>query len=94
MKVSKVFVFVMCLVLSVFILSGCVGSKTSEVKVESGVINKDYVGVVSPVLVKDYKITEEAKEGMIKVTIKCGVEKEIPIGSGDKAGETDAKPKI
>jgi type IV secretory pathway TrbF-like protein len=88
----------LCAVIIAVLIAGCGKTQVARAKVESGVINQDYSGTVSPVLPQDYKIKEEAKEGMIKVTIKCGVEKEIPIGGTEdakKSGDSDeAKPKI
>ncbi|NLI91028.1 MAG: hypothetical protein GX434_02135 [Peptococcaceae bacterium] len=99
MNKNRVWVFWICLLISCLVAAGCGNTQAAQTKVDSGVINKDYAGTVSPVLAQDYKIKDEAKEGMIKVTIKCGVEKEIPVGGTqgekEKSGDTDeAKPKI
>lgn len=100
MKYQRLFRLILALLLIMIIMTGCGSTeKATQATVESGVIDKDYVGVVAPVLPQDYKIEEKAKEGMIKVTIKCGVEKEIPVGGSEeeqeKSGDSDeAKPKI
>lgn len=98
MKLKRFWAGLLGAVFMVLLLTGCGSTQTAGAKVESGVVNQDYSGTVSPVLPQDYKIQEEAKEGMIKVTIKCGVEKEIPIGGTEddkKSGDSDeAKPKI
>lgn len=96
MKMNK-FTFLIVIIMVALILTGC-GSQLSsnDVIIESGVNDQEYVGNVCPEVPKDYKITEESKEGMIVVTIKCGVQKEIPAGdssSGD-GGSDEAKPKI
>lgn len=76
------------------VLVGCGSQQISnQVKVESGVIDEGYVGIVCPEVPRDYKIIEESKKGMIVVTIKCGVQKEIP-GDLEEGDSSDAKPKI
>jgi len=87
MKRNKGFILILCLALVALITLGCSNSQTPQAKVESGVINKDYVGTVAPVLPQDYKVDEQAKQEMMKVTAQDQPAKE---------GETDdeAKPKI
>lgn len=94
MKKNKFTILVMLLSVISLVIVGCGSQQLSnQVKVESGVIDNEYVGNVCPEVPRDYKITEESKEGMIVVTIKCGVQKEIPrdLGEGDS---DEAKPKI
>ena len=92
MKNKFIVAIVGLLVLSLALV-GCGTQQTGLIRVESGVVDKDYVGIVCPEIPREYKITEESKLGMIVVTIKCGVQKEIPGDPGE--GESDeAKPKI
>lgn len=88
----------------VFTIVGCGKTTgTAETNLDSGVINKEYVGNVSPDVPKQHKLSEEeAKHGIQKITIKCGVETEIPAqnpGSDqqqqkEEGNSNEARPKI
>lgn len=108
MRASKIFSFMCILVLAVLLLTGCqTASPGSQSQVDSGVIDQDYAGTPNPEVPKELKLTEkEKKEGVQKITIKCGVEKEIPREVPEEpagntqpetqqaGGEQVAKPKI
>lgn len=87
-----VILVILFLVFSI-IFTGCGSQQMSKkVQVESGVIDEEYVGTVSPEVTRDYKISEESKKEMVE-TIKSGVQKEIP-GDLEEGDSSDAKPKI
>ncbi|OEF95830.1 hypothetical protein [Desulfuribacillus alkaliarsenatis] len=95
------------LALSIFMLLialvGC-GSETSEVSVSSGVIDKEYEGVVNPQIPMEFKLTEEEKKnGVQKVTIEGSNDKdssdeedtdEQSSDEEDDGGEERARPNI
>jgi hypothetical protein len=107
--VNRKGLFVLMLVVVITILAvGCGANSTAQVmRVESGAVNDNYVGVVNPELAKDLKLSEgEKKEGIEKITIKCGTQIDAPStqlpkestnsnGSQNESGGEDVvKPKI
>lgn len=99
MKGSRTLTLLICLAFICLAIIGCSNGQVSQVKVESGVIDTDYSGIPTAHVAQDYKLDNQAKENMIKITIKCGVEKEIPAGDAEgESKQTDepdeAKPKI
>lgn len=87
---KKLFCVLLVLLIS-FLVLGC-GSQNQSVpaKVESGVIDKEYRGVVNPEVPREFKLSEqEQREGIQKITIKCGVQIDAPTQNGNEGGEND-----
>lgn len=110
MSKKTVISFLMLILFISLLLVGCSSRPEQPIgKLESGVLDEDYQGVVNPEIPKELKLTEEeAKNGIKKITIKCGVEKELPVENSQEKSEViedvnnnnekgvsdEAKPKI
>ena len=82
------------LLLAVFLLTACSTSERPvQAKIESGVVNENYTGNVQPTIEKYLKLSEEEKKnGVKKIKIKCGVEKEIPIEEDSQSNDNSEQP--
>lgn len=93
MKASRIWILVMILAAFCLLAVGCSNGPAAQETIESGVIDTEYSGIPTAPVAQAYKVDEEAKENMIKITIKCGVEKEIPIENTEQPPD-EARPKI
>jgi len=75
-------------------LLGCSAATDTSVVVDSGVLDEGYNGIPNPVLDKNLKLSEdEKKNGVEKITIKCGVQIDKPTSDADLEADdvTDAE---
>jgi hypothetical protein len=75
-------------------LLGCSADTDTSLVVDSGVLDEGYNGIPDPVLEKNLKLSEEEKKnGVEKITIKCGVQIDKPTSEtdepADEASEAD-----
>ncbi len=78
---KKIFVIIGVALLALSMFVGCQASETNQSKIDSGVIDEDYIGNTDPTVPKEWKLTEEEK--------KNGVEKVI-IQADDVAGQENS----
>ena len=102
MKMKKFTLVISLMLVLVIMLTGC-GAQSSgdKTRVESGSINTEYAGDPSPVVLKDYKITEQSKQELMAIPVKSGAQEVSETennsseeGGAGEGGSSEAKPKI
>ena len=105
---KKRFLILSLVIFSTIFLTACgTTANIQQPQLESGVIDQDYQGILNPEPPKEIKLSEkEKRDGIEKITIKCGVQIDVPgqqqteppqaddSHNQNSGGDSIAKPKI